>query len=135
MITLTIFFEEPFWVGVFERTEGEWLSTSRIVFGSEPTSRQVFQFLLSNYHSIRFSEPVKGTASLVNRKNPKRVQREIREALQQKGVSTRSQMAIQKERERVKVMRGKEQKVERETIDREKYRLKQQKKKEKHRGK
>ncbi len=33
---LTVFFEEPFWIGVFERISGDKLSVSRVVFGTEP---------------------------------------------------------------------------------------------------
>lgn len=33
---LTVFFEAPFWVGVFERFEGGTLSVCKITFGAEP---------------------------------------------------------------------------------------------------
>lgn len=33
---LTVFFEEPFWVGVFERIENGKLSVSKVTFGAEP---------------------------------------------------------------------------------------------------
>ena len=36
---LTVFFEGPFWVGVFERVEDGRLSVCRVVFGSEPLGR------------------------------------------------------------------------------------------------
>lgn len=32
---LTVFFEEPFWVGVFERTENGKLSVCKVTFGAE----------------------------------------------------------------------------------------------------
>ena len=35
-VRLTVFFEEPFWVGVFERRDGSGLSVSRVVFGADP---------------------------------------------------------------------------------------------------
>lgn len=34
--TLTVFFEDPFWVGVFEYVEGSRLSASKVTFGAEP---------------------------------------------------------------------------------------------------
>ena len=37
---LTIYFEEPFWVGVFEELDGDKLSVCRTVFGAEPTARR-----------------------------------------------------------------------------------------------
>ena len=39
---LTIYFEEPFWVGVFEELDGGKLSVCRTVFGAEPTDAQVW---------------------------------------------------------------------------------------------
>ena len=33
---LTVFFEAPFWVGVFERFEGGTLSVCKVTFGAEP---------------------------------------------------------------------------------------------------
>lgn len=32
---LTVFFEDPFWVGVFERIEDGKLSAAKVTFGSE----------------------------------------------------------------------------------------------------
>ena len=33
---LTVFFEDPFWIDVFERTEGSRLSAAKVTFGAEP---------------------------------------------------------------------------------------------------
>ena len=38
---LTVFFEAPFWVGVFERFEGGTLSVCKITFGAEPKDYDV----------------------------------------------------------------------------------------------
>ena len=43
---LTVFFEGPFWVGVFERIEDGRLSVCRVVFGSEPRDYEVLEFIL-----------------------------------------------------------------------------------------
>ena len=32
-VTLTVFFDNPFWVGVFERVEGGKLSACKVTFG------------------------------------------------------------------------------------------------------
>ena len=34
---LTIYYEEPFWVGVFERIDNGKLSVCKVTFGAEPT--------------------------------------------------------------------------------------------------
>ena len=41
---LTVFFEDPFWVGIFERVESGKLSVCRVVFGSEPKDYEVWEF-------------------------------------------------------------------------------------------
>ena len=33
---LTVYFDDPFWVGVFEHTESGKLSVSKVTFGAEP---------------------------------------------------------------------------------------------------
>ena len=38
---LTVYFEEPFWVGVFERIEDGKLSVAKVTFGAEPKDYEV----------------------------------------------------------------------------------------------
>ena len=51
---LTVFFEEPFWVGVFERVSEGKLSVCRVTFGAEPKDCEVDDFVLKNYSRLRF---------------------------------------------------------------------------------
>ena len=44
--TLTVFFEEPFWVGVFERVSGGKLSVCKVTFGAEPKDYETYDFVL-----------------------------------------------------------------------------------------
>ena len=130
---LTVYFEDPFWVGVFERIEGDRLSASKVTFGAEPKDYDVLRYVLEHYHELRFSEPV---VREVREKadNPKRRQRAAARAMQQTGVGTKSQQALQAQREMMKTERqvkSREQKLaEAERL----FELKRQKKKEKHRG-
>ncbi|MFR8519852.1 MAG: YjdF family protein, partial [Emergencia timonensis] len=41
-LRLNVFFEDPFWVGVVEKVEDGKLSVSKVVFGPEPKSYQVY---------------------------------------------------------------------------------------------
>ena len=45
-ITLTIFFEDPFWVAVVERQADGRLQAARHLFGGEPTPAEVLAFVL-----------------------------------------------------------------------------------------
>ena len=46
LVTLTVFFEDPFWVGVVERIAEGSLSASKITFGAEPKDYEVRDILL-----------------------------------------------------------------------------------------
>ena len=52
---LTVYFEDPFWVGVFEREEAGRYSACRVVFGGEPQDAQVYDLVLRRFHALRFS--------------------------------------------------------------------------------
>ncbi|MCO5970009.1 YjdF family protein [Actinoallomurus soli] len=45
-VALTVCFEDPFWVGILEITEGGETRATRIVFGGEPTDAELHEFLL-----------------------------------------------------------------------------------------
>ena len=133
-VKLTVFFEHPFWVGVFERVEENRWSVCRVVFGSQPKDYEVYEFVLQQYRHLRFS---KDEAVEVKREkaNPKRVQREARKQSQKIGISSKSQMALQQQREEMKLERRVESKQQRELEKKRKFQLKQEKRKQKHRGK
>ena len=86
--SLTILFENPFWIGLFERIDGDKYEVCKITFGAEPKDYEVYDFLLKNWHKLKFSPPVK-TEKIEERKiNPKRMQREINSQLENKGIGT-----------------------------------------------
>ena len=58
---LTVFFEAPFWVGVFERFEGGTLSVCKVTFGAEPKDYEVLSYVLKHYAQLRFSPAVATT--------------------------------------------------------------------------
>lgn len=39
--SLTVYYEGPFWVGVFERTEDGKLYVAKVFFGSEPSDKEI----------------------------------------------------------------------------------------------
>ena len=76
---LTVYFDEPFWVGVFEELDGKDLSVCRVVFGAEPTDAEIYAFILKYFNHLRFSPPVK-TEIKHKADNPKRRQRNATQA-------------------------------------------------------
>lgn len=130
---LTVFFEAPFWVGVFQRTEQGRLYVSKVTFGPEPTDPMVWEFLLRNWSKLRFSPGV-GTKPPREAANPKRAQRLAQKQTQEVGVGTRSQQALRLQREQQKAERQAESREQRQAEQDRLYQLKKEKRKQKHRG-
>ena len=131
---LTVFFEETFWVGVFERVSEGKLSVCKVTFGAEPKDYEIYDFVLKNYYRLRFSPAVVADVKETGR-NPKRVQREVRKQVQNTGIGTKSKQALKLQQEQLKMERKIVSREQRETEKQWKFELKQQKRKEKHRGK
>ena len=71
---LTVYFDDPFWVGVFERIENGKLSVSKVTFGAEPKDYEVLEYITRNYYRLKFS-PAVDTVVRESKGNPKRLQR------------------------------------------------------------
>ena len=130
---LTVFFEKPFWVGVFERVSDGQLSVCKVTFGAEPKDYEVWEFILNHYYELTFSSAVE-TELKQTSDNPKRRQRNARKQMQSSGIGTKSQQVLQKQREEMKVERRQISKEQREAEKQRQFKLKQEKRKEKHRG-
>ena len=130
---LTVFFEEPFWVGVFESVSDGKLSVCKVTFGVEPKDYEVYDFVLKNYYRLRFS-PAVATDVKETARNPKRVQREVRKQVQNTGIGTKSQQALKLQQEQLKTERKTMSRERQEAEKQRQFELKQQKRKEKHRG-
>lgn len=131
---LTVFFEEPFWVGVYERMSDGKLEVCKITFGSEPKDHEVYEFILKNWSSLRFSPPVKASESHAVKTNPKRIQREIQKQLGVSGVGTKAQEALKLQHEVNKTQRLEKSKQQKDAEKQIQFELRQQKRKEKQRG-
>ena len=130
---LTVFFEEPFWVGVFERVLDGKLSACKVTFGVEPKDYEIYDFVLKNYYQLRFSPAVAIDVKEVGR-NLKRVQRKVRKQVQNTGIGTKSQQALKLQQEQLKTERKTVSREQWEAEKQRQFELKQQKRKEKHRG-
>lgn len=130
---LTVYFENPFWIGVFERTEKGKLSVAKITFGAEPKDQEVYEFILKYYYSLKFSPSV-ATAVKEKKRNSKRIQREIKRQLHNTGIGTKSQQALKLQQEQNKYERKTRSAEQRQTEKKRIFELKQKKRKEKHRG-
>ena len=130
---LTVYFEEPFWVGIFERIEDGKLSVAKVTFGTEPKDYEVYEFILKHYYSLQFSPAVAAVVKETKR-NPKRVQRDVKKQLQDIGIGTKSQQALKLQQEQNKQERKAKSREQKLAEAERMFELKQQKKKAKHRG-
>ena len=49
---LTVFFDDPFWVGVFECIDDGELSVCKVTFGAEPKDYEVWEYVLRHYGEL-----------------------------------------------------------------------------------
>ncbi len=131
---LTVFFEDPFWIGLYEREADGQYTVCKLVFGAEPKDHEVSESLLKGWRGLRFSPPI-ATRTLDERRiNPKRQQREIRREMDRSGVGTKAQQALALGRAQGKEARCKKSRAEREAEEARRFSLRQLKRKEKHKG-
>lgn len=133
-LTLTILFENPFWIGLFERVDGNMREFCKITFGPEPKACEVYDLILRDLKEMRFSPAIQIERHELRRVNPKRMQRQISSAIHNHGIGTKAQEALKLLREKEKTHK---RLLSREQIEAEKerrYSLKRQKKKEKRKG-
>ncbi|MGI6059394.1 MAG: YjdF family protein [Blautia sp.] len=130
---LIVYFDKPFWVGVFERVENGKLSVAKVTFGAEPKDYEVYEFILKHYYSLRFSPSVESVVK-ENKVNPKRIQRDVKKQLRDTGIGTKSQQALKLQQEQCKQERKVKSREQKLAEAQRMFELKQQKKKEKHRG-
>lgn len=132
----TVFFEEPFWVGLYERVTNDKLEVCKVTFGAEPKDYEVYQFLLTHTYSLRFSTPIDNDVKKPTIiKNPKRLKRTIEKQLSNCGIGTKSQQALQKQHEANKIVAKQKTREQIEAEKQRKFELRQKKKREKHKGK
>lgn len=130
---LCVYFEDPFWVGVFERVEDGKLSVAKVTFGAEPKDYEVYHYLLHNFYRLRFSNAIEADIKETP-KNPKRALRQAKKQTENVGIGTKSQQALKLQQEENKVERKAYSKEQKEAEKQRQFDIKQLKRKEKHRG-
>ena len=132
-VSLTVYFETPFWIGIFERIEDGKLSVCKVTFGAEPKTCEVWDYILHHYYELVFS-PAVDIETRQAADNPKRRIRNARKQLENTGIGTKSQQTLQRQREEMKKEHRQVSREEREMETQRRFEMKQAKKKEKRRG-
>ena len=113
-ITVKVFFQDPFWIGLCERMDSRGCSVCKITFGPEPKEYEVQEFISQNWYRLSFSPAVAEAVRRTEHKNPKRMLRQVKKQMNQTGIGTKSQQALKLQHEEDNEMRRSLSKEKRE---------------------
>lgn len=133
--SLTVLFDAPFWIGLYERTYNDKYEVCKITFGSEPKDYEVYQFLLSHWHKLNFSPAIQTDKTTDRKINPKRMHREINKQIRNTQIGTKAQQALKIQHEQQKELFKSKKRENKENRKERQFILRQEKKKAKHKGK
>ena len=135
-INLTVLFNDPFWIGVFEVTENDEYKVCKVTFGPEPKEEETYELILNKFYSLNFSNPISSLKNtfIEKKQNPKKLQRKIQKETDTKGIGTKAQIAMKLQHEEGKLQSKKKSKEQKEQEEERRLYLKKKKKLEKHKG-
>ena len=126
---MTVVFDKPFYKGIFERFVDDRYAVAKINLGTSlPKTRDIYRLVLKRWNTIHFSKETLDSTR-VKRVNPKRMQREA-----QKQVHAQFYQALKADFEMRKQQSHREQQAAKANHKRQKFEIRQLKKKQKHRG-
>ena len=131
---LTVTFEDPFWIAVYERTYFDSYEVCKITFGSEPKDYEVYDYMMNNWNNLCFTKPIKSDDTKTHHINPKRLQREINKRIRFSSIGTKAQQALNLQREQGKAQRLQQVRCRKEEQRERQFELRREKHKKKHRG-
>ncbi len=137
--TFTVFFEDPFWVGVVEIEESDGIHAARHVFGAEPSGPELHQFVLDGSYDALARQALEVAPASEHRSappamNPKRAARLAARQADTPRPSTAAQQALQANWEQQRRQRRSAGAAEREAMAREQRQKAVSKAKARHRG-
>ncbi|WMJ90391.1 YjdF family protein [Anaerocolumna sp. MB42-C2] len=132
-ISLSVFFEDPFYIGICERRINDQLSVCKITFGAEPKDYDIQEYILKGWQALTFSP---GIYDVRNKEcsNPKRRQRAVKRQLKKLEIGTKSQQALKLQHTQDKSERNAKYRQRKEERNEKQFALRQVKRKEKHKG-
>ena len=131
-VTILVYFDDPFYSILVERRENGRLSVARQVVGPEPSEIEVLAWVQKEFPHLHYSPAVEDAPHSPMAVNPKRRQRQA--ARETGGVGTRSQQALQLDRELRAAQRKSDRRERQEEEAERRFQLRQEKRKARHRG-
>ena len=137
IIKATVLLENSFWVGLFERNDDKGYAAARKIFGGEPSDAELYEFISNHFDQLKFTGSHEFKL-IIKRKNPKRLQREVRREMEKvkEGSSTvtHAQEILKLDLQKNKKIKKIASKTEKEAFLKRKFQLNQEKRKQKQRG-
>lgn len=130
---LTVFFEEPFWVGVFEQETDGVIRCRPCCVRRAADRCGGIRVRAQARRPAPLRPPVEGRLSRETA-NPKKRRREAARETGQRGIGTRSQQALQLAREQNRLEKRESSRARRQAEQARKFALRTEKRREKHRG-
>jgi hypothetical protein len=132
-VSFHVFFEDPFWAGLFSISDSDTTKYCRVVFGKEPTDIELYQFVLNNFNNLVFSKIEQPVPKKELALNPKRRQKQASKEIKERTGVTQSYRTIKES------LKAGKKTIKRQARRQRKenhlaFELKQQKRKEKHKG-
>lgn len=132
-LSLTVYFEEPFWRGLYERRIGELYEVCKVIYGAEPKDQLLYEAILRGKERLDFAPALPAVKDKLGT-NPKRRQRQIAKTLQQPAASTKAQAALKKQQEQQIKERQQQKRQRREAEQEKRFALRQAKRQARHKG-
>jgi len=129
----TVFFEDPFWVGIVEENYNGINYMGKHIFGAEPSNSELLQFYIYEFDKIK-KVKISETNIETRKMGFKKSLNKSKKAQDKIGVGTKSQNLFKMAFEEGMETKKKERKIEELTNKEEKYKKKQEKKLEKKKG-
>jgi len=129
----TVFFDDPFWVGLLEENYNGKNYMGKHIFGAEPSNSELLQFYLFEFEKIRKLK-ISETNIEIKKLNYKKSINKSKKLQSKTGAGTKSQNLFKKAFEEKMGIMKKERKTEELINKEEKYKKKLKKKLEKMKG-
>lgn len=131
-------FEAPYYVGIVEIRHDGRLYAARHVFDAEPSNPEVYSFVLHGLDEVCRSMTVGVREDAANpnrrRRNPKRVQRDIRREMARAGSTSKAHDAMRQQIEGDKRRRRQRRRVDRQAERDRQWQIKREKARRKRKG-
>jgi len=102
-VKFTVFFEDPFWIGILEIIDNEKYKIGKVIFGSEPSAAEIYEFTKNDYSKIKLNEiKIEDQEEITKQINPKRMIKLAKKQQEKIGIGTKSQLALKVIQENIK---------------------------------